>query len=72
MFFWDEYLYVSLPEKWDAQLRHEDGSLTDFYMDWNASHGQDGIVTFSETFTQPMDISDVTAIFINGIEFPVS
>ena len=72
VFFWDEYLYVSLPEKWDAQLRHEDGSLTDFYMDWNASHGQDGIVTFSETFTQPMDISDVTAIFINGIEFPVS
>lgn len=72
VFIWDEYLYVSLPEEWDAQLLHADGSVTDLHMARHSSRGLDETVTISQTFTQPIDIETVTAIVINGVEFPLS
>ena len=72
VFIWDEYLYVPLPEEWDAQLLHADGSVTDLHMARHSSRGLDETVTISQTFTQPIDIETVTAIVINGVEFPLS
>ena len=64
---------------WKAQLRHQDGSLTDLprYSDMGTGDStKDGIYLLSElstgtVFDHPIDISDVTAVIIDGHEFPV-
>lgn len=68
---WNEYLWVSMPEEWDAQLVHEDGTVTDFHMKRMSSQGAGDRSAFSQVFSQPMDLSGVTALIINGVEFPL-
>lgn len=69
-----------IPYSYAMQLRHQDGSLTDI-----SAHGrrggsykptEDGIYTVTEMtmgykFDQPIDLTDVTAVIIDGVEFPL-
>ena len=67
--------------KWVTQLRHQDGSLTDICMDYNGGgygkEQQDGEYAVTAMhcggrFDQPIDLTDVTAVVIDGVEFPLS
>lgn len=66
--------------RWVTQLRHRDGSLTSVYMANNGGWGdtdQDGdytveTMTVGARFDQPIDLTDVTAVVIDGVEFPLS
>lgn len=68
---WNEYLWVSMPKEWGAQLVHGDGTVTDFPMKQTSSQGAGDRSAFSQVFSQPMDLSGVTALIINGVEFPL-
>lgn len=69
-----------LPYSWTMQLRRQDGSLTDIPMRRAATSykpTEDGLYTVTEmttgqSFDQPIDLSDVAAVVIDGVEFPLS
>lgn len=73
-----------LPESgWNARLRHRDGSLTEFPMrrgsgGYSQERDPQDITILIETITtmnrfdRPVDISDVTAIVIDGTEYPLT
>lgn len=70
---WDETKYQFIPETWEAQLRHADGTLTDFPMKQVIGHARyDNDHVIAQLFDEPLELSDVTAIIINGVEFPLS
>lgn len=67
-------------KEWNVRLRRRDGSLTDLPQHFNAGLSEDGtpdgmytVSTFSTgtVFDQPIDLTDVTAIVIDGKEFPM-
>lgn len=67
-----------LPHSWPAQLRHQDGSLTDFAMTFSSGEfrpdpasSMTTLIIAGERFDQPVDLSDVTAVLIDGKEFPL-
>ena len=73
-----------LPESgWNARLRHRDGSLTEFPMrrgsgGYSQERDPQDITILIETITtmnrfdRPVDISDVTAIVIDGTEYQLT
>lgn len=68
-----EIMHEVLPEEWQAQLLHADGSVTDFPMkrtNWYST--QDDCIIVSNQFSNPIDVSGVTALIINGVEFPLT
>lgn len=67
-------------KEWNVRLRRRDGSLTDLPQHFNAGLSEEGtpdgmytVSTFSTgtVFDQPIDLTDVTAIVIDGKEFPM-
>ena len=70
---WDEYLWERWPKEWEARLRQADGSVTDLAMGSSfPSKWDDGMALARQTFQDFVDVSDVTALIINGVEFPLS
>lgn len=72
---WDQYLWERWPKEWESQVRHADGTVTDLEMgsSFPSLTGEDGAMTLArQTFKVYPDVSDVTAIIINGVEFPLS
>ena len=71
-----------IPRDWGVQLRHRDGSLTDQPLHWGVGSGSSPVpneaglfvtvITVGNVFDQPIDLSDITAVIIDGQEFPVS
>lgn len=64
--------------EWEAQLLHADGSITEFPTAITARWAVDEDHDFpcsgtgGKAFDQPIDLTDVTAILIDGEEFPLS
>lgn len=66
-------------EKFTMRLCRKDGSFTDLSMDEcgsSGNHREDGLYTitdmnFHSRFDQPIDLTDVTAVIIDGVEFPL-
>lgn len=66
-------------EKFTMRLCRKDGSFTDLSIDECGSsgkHREDGLYTitdmnFHSRFDQPVDLTDVTAVIIDGVEFPL-
>ena len=71
-----------IPKDWGVQLRRRDGSLTDQPLHWSGGSGSSPVpneaglfvtdITVGNVFDQPIDLSDVTAVVIDGQEFPVN
>ena len=71
-----------IPKDWDVQLRRRDGSLTSQTLHCNGGSGSSPVpnevgflvtdITAGTVFDQPIDLSDVTAVIIEGKQFPVS
>ena len=71
-----------IPRDWGVQLRRRDGSLADQPLHWSVGSGSSPVpneaglfvtvITVGNVFDQPIDISDVTAVIIDGQEFPVN
>ena len=73
----NELASMILPKSWEnVQLRRSDGSLTDLPLKRSSASprmvGYRCTLTVGHMFDQPIDLSDVTAILIDGIEFPLS
>ena len=66
-------------EKFTMRLCRKDGSFTDLSIDECGSsgkHREDGLYTitdmnFHSRFDQPIDLTDVAAVIIGGVEFPL-
>ena len=69
---WDQYLWERWPKEWDSQLLHSDGTVTELSMGSSFPGKREAMAVAAQTFPEPIDVSDVTALIINGIEFPVS
>lgn len=72
---WDQYLWERWPKEWESQLRHADGTVTDLEMgsSFPSLTGEDGGMTLArQTFKDFVDVSGVTALIINGVEFPLT
>ena len=71
-----------IPKDWGVQLRRRDGSLTDQPLHWSGGSGSSPVpneaglfvtdITVGNVFDQTIDLSDVTAVVIDGQEFPVN
>lgn len=72
----DELAQLKLPTKWEAQLLHTDGTLTDFSMRRNMTspYMDDWRCTLKtiQVFDETIDLSGVKAVIIDGKEFPIS
>ena len=70
----DEYASSAmLSALWEAQLRHEDGSLTalDLAPAFTYTHADGEVYTMTvwQWFVKLIDVSDVTAVILNEVEF---
>jgi len=72
----DELAQIKLPKKWDAQLLHTDGSLSNFPMTRNMTspYMDDWRCTLKtlQIFDETVDLSGVKSVIIDGKEFPLS
>lgn len=69
---WDQYLWERWPKEWDSQLLHSDGTVTELSMGSSFPGKREAMAVAAQTFPEPIDVSDVTALIINGVEFPLN
>ena len=76
MFTYQEYVPWAAHEQWEVQLLYTDGTRKDMQMKNRSYFGDDtvfpNVLTQSQVFETPLDLTGVKAVIIDGKEFPLS